>query len=189
MQDKIIDTLKVVKDPPSRAQVSAAPAEADKKGLPQSVTPMSDVIIDSLKMGQNPPSRAQVAQKDNKTDKLSKGNSLTQLSTSSKDNGMPQSGTPMSDVIIDVLKKVSGRGDGSQTMQTSEAGANDKKQSNQSENQNQNKETETQEHKAQLTAEEKRDQYMQSADKYDKFDSGNSKIDHVGEIGDYLDED
>ena len=40
---------------------------------------------------------------------------------------MPQSGTPMSDVIIDVLKKVSGRGDDSKTMQTSEANNNDKK--------------------------------------------------------------
>lgn len=29
---------------------------------------------------------------------------------------------------------------------------------------------------------------MQSADKYDRFDSGNSKIDHLGEIGDMLDE-
>lgn len=30
---------------------------------------------------------------------------------------------------------------------------------------------------------------MQSADKYDRFDSGNSKIDHLGEIGDMADED
>lgn len=29
---------------------------------------------------------------------------------------------------------------------------------------------------------------MQSADKYDRFDSGNTKIDHLGEIGDMLDE-
>lgn len=29
---------------------------------------------------------------------------------------------------------------------------------------------------------------MQSADKYDKYDSGNSKIDHLGEIGDMIDE-
>lgn len=41
---------------------------------------------------------------------------------------------------------------------------------------------------AQMTAEEKRDEIIQSADKYDKFDSGNSKIDHLGEIGDMLDE-
>jgi hypothetical protein len=40
-----------------------------------------------------------------------------------------------------------------------------------------------------LTEEEKRDKYMQSADKYDRFDSGNSKIDHLGEIGDMADED
>ena len=60
MSDVIIDSLKMGQNPPSRAQVAANPAEANKKGLPQSMTPMSDVIIDSLKMGQNPPSRAQL---------------------------------------------------------------------------------------------------------------------------------
>jgi hypothetical protein len=45
---------------------------------------MSDVIIDSLKMGQNPPSRAQVGKK------------------------LPQSGSLMSDAVIDGLK-VTGR--------------------------------------------------------------------------------
>jgi hypothetical protein len=39
-----------------------------------------------------------------------------------------------------------------------------------------------------MTEEERRDNMMQSADKYDKFDSGNTKIDHLGEIGDMLDE-
>jgi hypothetical protein len=29
---------------------------------------------------------------------------------------------------------------------------------------------------------------MQSADRFDKYDSGNSKIDHLGEIGDMIDE-
>ena len=38
-----------------------------------------------------------------------------------------------------------------------------------------------------MTEEEKRDKIMQSADKYDKFDTGNTKIDHLGEIGDMLD--
>jgi hypothetical protein len=56
-----------VKDPPSRAQLEAAPAKANEKGLPQSMTPISDVIIDSLKMGRDPPdregSRAQVEKK------------------------------------------------------------------------------------------------------------------------------
>lgn len=39
-----------------------------------------------------------------------------------------------------------------------------------------------------MTEEERRDSMMQSADKYDRFDSGNTKIDHLGEIGDMLDE-
>jgi hypothetical protein len=39
-----------------------------------------------------------------------------------------------------------------------------------------------------LTEEEKRDNMIQSADKYDKFDSGNTNIDHLGEIGDMIDE-
>jgi hypothetical protein len=43
--------------------------------------------------------------------------------------------------------------------------------------------------KKQLTEEERRDDAIQSADKYDKFDSGNTKIDHLGEIGDMLDYD
>ena len=37
---------------------------------------------------------------------------------------MPQSGTPMSDVIIDVLNKVSGKDNGSKTKQTSETYTN-----------------------------------------------------------------
>ena len=62
MSDVIIDSLKMGQNPPSRAQTSsdAALTEANKKGLPQSMTPMSDVIIDSLKISQNPPSRAQL---------------------------------------------------------------------------------------------------------------------------------
>lgn len=43
--------------------------------------------------------------------------------------------------------------------------------------------------KKQLTEEERRDDIIQSADKYDRFDSGNTKIDHLGEIGDMLDYD
>ena len=40
-----------------------------------------------------------------------------------------------------------------------------------------------------LSDEEKRDDAIQSLDKYDKFDSGNSKlVDKVGEIGDLMDE-
>ena len=40
-----------------------------------------------------------------------------------------------------------------------------------------------------MSEEERRDEIIQSADKYDKFDSGNTKIDHLGEIGDILDAD
>lgn len=43
VSDKVIDTLKVVKDPPSRAQVG--------KKLPQSGSIISDAVIDSLKAG------------------------------------------------------------------------------------------------------------------------------------------
>jgi hypothetical protein len=47
---------------------------------------MSDVILDTLKVSQNPPSRAQLEKK-----------------------ALPTSGTPISDVIIDGLKKVGGK--------------------------------------------------------------------------------
>jgi hypothetical protein len=62
VSDHVIDTLKVVKDPPSRAQVSssAAPAKANEKSLPQSMTPISDAIIDGLKLGRDPPERSKV---------------------------------------------------------------------------------------------------------------------------------
>ena len=60
MSDVIIDTFKMIKDPPSRenkAQVESR-AQMDKKGLPQSGSPMSDAIIDTLKMVKDPPKKS-----------------------------------------------------------------------------------------------------------------------------------
>jgi len=39
-----------------------------------------------------------------------------------------------------------------------------------------------------LSRQEKIANAIQDLDKYDRFDSGNTKIDHVGEIGDLMDE-
>jgi hypothetical protein len=44
---------------------------------------MSDIILDTLKVSQNPPSRAQIEKKE-----------------------LPTSGTPMSDFVIDGLKRM-----------------------------------------------------------------------------------
>lgn len=62
VSDAIIDTFKMVKNPPSRAQLESK--EMPKAGWPQSGTPMTDKIIDTFKMIQDPPSRAQVDKKD-----------------------------------------------------------------------------------------------------------------------------
>lgn len=56
MSDKLIDTFKMITDPPSRAQVDSK--EWPKPGFPQSGTPMSDKLIDTFKMVTDPPSRA-----------------------------------------------------------------------------------------------------------------------------------
>lgn len=48
MTDKIIDTFKMIQDPPSRAQLEKK--EMPKAGWPQSGTPMTDKIIDTFKM-------------------------------------------------------------------------------------------------------------------------------------------
>ena len=64
MSDAIIDTFKMIRDPPSRAQTNApsnaVPAKADEKekNFPQSMTPASDVVIDTFKAIRDPPSRA-----------------------------------------------------------------------------------------------------------------------------------
>ena len=104
--DAIIDSLKTVQNPPSRAQTekgkklpqsgsiisdavidglkaTGAALGKDRNPQPQSGTPVSDKVIDTLKVMHNPPSRAQV---DNKA--------------------LPQSMTPMSDVIIDTFKMI-----------------------------------------------------------------------------------
>ena len=63
MSDVIIDTFKMVKDPPkksSEAQIDSR-AQVDKKGLPTSGTPMSDVIIDTFKMVKDPPKKSSEA--------------------------------------------------------------------------------------------------------------------------------
>jgi hypothetical protein len=61
---------------------------------------MSDVIIDSLKMGQNPPSRAQVEKKLPQSGSLISDAVIDGLKASGKmlfadRNAQPQSGTPM----------------------------------------------------------------------------------------------
>lgn len=65
-------------------------------------------------MFSNPPSRAQVSDSQAPTTEMAKAHSLTQLSTGSqqKEADMPQSGTPMSDLIIDVFKKLGGQAAG-----------------------------------------------------------------------------
>ena len=63
MSDVIIDTFKMIKDPPSRdskVQIDSR-AQLDKKGLPQSGSPMSDVIIDTFKMVKDPPKKSSEA--------------------------------------------------------------------------------------------------------------------------------
>jgi hypothetical protein len=61
---------------------------------------MSDVIIDSLKMGQNPPSRAQVEKKLPQSGSLISDAVIDGLKATGKmlfadRNAQPQSGTPM----------------------------------------------------------------------------------------------
>ena len=90
MSAAIIDTFKMIKDPPSRAQIdqkapsNAAPVQADQKEktLPQSMTPASDAVIDTFKFIHDPPSRAQTG----------------------KGKKLPQSGSIISDAVLDGLK-------------------------------------------------------------------------------------
>ena len=109
MSDAIIDTLKMVKDPPKKSTESKA--QIEKNTLPQSGSPMSDVIIDTFKMVKDPPKKQSEVQTSSKTTKSVKpapvvaGGNANSTSVAQKSQ-LPQSGSPMSDVIIDTFKMV-----------------------------------------------------------------------------------